>query len=425
MLQDIKNKIKSLFAGGFFHVFAGSILAKLIAFISSVVIVRLVTKVDYAYLAYADNLYNYVISLAGMGMTAAILKYCATAKTKEEDKAYFGFALKYGTIVQCFFSVLIVGYVLLGNIPFPGAKEVVCVLVLYPVLSNVLSAIMNYLRAHSYNQLYAKTAVIQTIVVFLASVLFVLLVGINGIAIARYLAIGAAVAVTLKVVRSELGGVERKKLEKSQMKSFMAMALSLMISNLFSSIMPINEMTLVNEVLRDEVITANYKIAIMIPSQLVFVSQSIIIYYFTIIAKLENGLEIWRLSKKIGIVTGILVGVIGGAGAVCTPIIIRFVYGSKYEDAIPLALFFWLIYVLNAGFRMIPMNLLPAIGVVKFNAVMAGVSCVSHLVLTYMSIKILGIWGVGIATGIVYLITGVLYWVYYKRKCAENNYEII
>ena len=63
------------------------------------------------------------------------------------------------------------------------------------------------------------------------------------------------------------------------------MSISLMISNLFSLIMPINEMTLINELIRDEVITANYKIAIMIPSQLAFVTQSIVIYYFTIVAK--------------------------------------------------------------------------------------------------------------------------------------------
>jgi len=62
----------------------------------------------------------------------------------------------------------------------------------------------------------------------------------------------------------------------------MVMSISLMLSNLFSLIMPINEMTLVNELLRNETITANYKIAIMIPGQLSFVTQSIIIYYFTI-----------------------------------------------------------------------------------------------------------------------------------------------
>ena len=94
--------------------------------------------------------------------------------------------------------------------------------------------------------------------------------------------------------------------------------------------MPINEMTLVNELLRNETITANYKIAIMIPGQLSFVTQSIIIYYFTIIAKASDGKEVWNISKKVGMMTAGVIGIITVAGAVLSPYIIRIVYGSRY-----------------------------------------------------------------------------------------------
>ena len=79
MYHTIKEKIVGLLRGGFFHIFIGNTLVKMIAFISSIVIVRLVSKNDYAYLTYADNLYNYAISFAGLGMASSILKYCATA----------------------------------------------------------------------------------------------------------------------------------------------------------------------------------------------------------------------------------------------------------------------------------------------------------------------------------------------------------
>ena len=70
----IKEKLQGLLQGGFFHIFVGNTLVKMIGFISSIVIVRLVDKNDYAYLSYADNLYTYVISFAGLGMTSSILK---------------------------------------------------------------------------------------------------------------------------------------------------------------------------------------------------------------------------------------------------------------------------------------------------------------------------------------------------------------
>ena len=162
MLQKIIDKVKTLLNGGFFHIFVGNTLIKMIAFVSSVVVVRLVNKNDYAYLTYADNLYNYVISFAGLGMSSAILKYCATAKSQEEDKAYFMFALKYGTLFEAVLSLVVVLYVTFAAIPFPETKVIVYILVLYPALNNIINTILNYLRAHGENKMYANAAVLQT-----------------------------------------------------------------------------------------------------------------------------------------------------------------------------------------------------------------------------------------------------------------------
>ena len=420
-MYKIKAKMKSLIAGGFFHIFVGNTLVKMIAFISSIVIVRLVNKNDYAYLTYADNLYNYAISFAGLGMSSAILKYCATATSKEEDKAYFVFAMKYGTIFEALLSLVVVGYVMVATIPFPEAKPVVYVLILYPVFNNILSTVLNYLRAHAENEAYSRAAVIQTSVVFLGSVALVLLCGVQGIALARYIAITVAVFGVWKILQKYLKGIQTVKLDKNKIKSFMIMSVSLMMSNLFSLIMPINETTLVSELLRSETITANYKIAIMIPGQLSFVTQSIIIYYFTIVAKTEDKKQVWEISKKVGWVTAGIIAAITAAGAVLSPLIIRIVYGSRYEDATALSTVFWIVYALNAGIRMIPMNFLPAIGVAKFNAIMAAISCVVHLIITYGAIVSFGIWGAGIASGIVYVLSGFVYWVYLRKKCLENT----
>ncbi|WP_282923860.1 oligosaccharide flippase family protein [Mediterraneibacter massiliensis] len=420
MYYTIKEKIGSLIKGGFFHIFIGNTLVKMIAFVSSIVIVRLVSKDDYAYLTYADNLYNYVISFAGLGMASSILKYCATAKTKELDKAYFVFAMKYGTLFEAILSLLVVIYVTVATIPFPEAKSMVYVLVFYPILNNVLNTVLCYLRAHGENTAYARAAVIQTTVVFLGSVCFVLLLGIPGIAYARYCAIGIAIFVVAKSLKKYLLNVSPARLAKEEIKSFMVMSISLTMSNLFSLIMPINEMTLVNELLRSEAITSNYKIAIMIPGQLSFVTQSIIVYYFTIVARTEDKKEVWKISKKIGMITALLITVISIAGIILTPYIIRIVYGSRYEDAIALSSVFWVVNALNAAIRMIPMNFLPAIGIAKFNAVMAAVSCVCHIILTYAAIIKFGIWGAGIATGLVYIGSGIVYWIYFRKKCLES-----
>lgn len=420
MLQAMKSKIASLFKGGFFHIFVGNTMVKMIAFISSIVIVRLVDKTNYAYLTYADNLYNYVISFAGLGMVSSVLKFCASAKTKEEDKAYFAFAMKYGTLFEAALSVVVVIYVSWGVIPFPEARTITYMLVLYPLLNNIISTIMSYLRAHGENQTYSKAAVIQTFCVFVASIVLVAAIDIIGIAFARYIAITIAILFTLPVLKKYLAGVQSIRMEKREIQAFMVMSLSLMISNLFSLIMPINEMALINNLIRDEVVTANYKIAIMIPSQLSFITQSIVVYYFTIVARMENKKEIWKLSKKVGLFSAGVISVISLAGVLLSPWIIRLVYGSQYEDAIELSIVFWVVYAMNAGIRMVPMNFLPAIGIAKFNAIMAAVACVIHFVITYWALTRFGILGAGIATGIVYLGSGMVYWLYYRQCCLKE-----
>ena len=162
----------------------------------------------------------------------------------------------------------------------------------------------------------------------------------------------------------------------------------------------------------------------MIPSQLPFITNSIIIYYFTIIAKMQDGRQIWKLSKKVGFVNFGIISGISFIGAVLTPFIIKVVYGNQYMDAGALSVFFWIVHAMNAIFRLIPMNFLPAIGVVKFNAFMAAFSCLLHVCIAYVSIKIYGIWGAGVAACVVYFISGILYWLYYRKYCMKINNEI-
>lgn len=419
MIGLIKEKLQGLLQGGFFHIFVGNTLVKMIGFISSIVIVRLVDKNDYAYLSYADNLYTYVISFAGLGMTSAILKYCATARSREEDKAYFSFAMKYGTAFEALLSIVVIAYVSFASIPFPDAKGIVYALSLYPVITNLLNTIMSYLRAHGENVKYSQSALIQTSTAFIGSAVLVLKFGVIGIAFARYLAVICAILWVTRVIKKHTGNTVKKKLEKKEVKAFMSMSIALMVSNLFSMIMPINEQTLVNEILHNEIITANYRVATLIPSQMSFITQSIIIYYFTILAQKENNREVWKLSKQVGILSAIIIFLVTMAGIILTPWIITFAYGDRYSDAIVLSIVFWIVNALNAAIRMVPMNFLPAIGIAKFNAWMAIGSCIIHFIIAFFTISMWGIWGAGIATGIVYVSTGLIYWIYYRKQCLK------
>lgn len=98
---------------------------------SGIVIVRLVSKQNYAYFSYVDNLYFYANLVVGMGMPTAVLKFCS-GKNRKEDKTYILFAMKYGNLFQFFVSLLIVSCANTVSIPSPEARYLVTMHALYP-----------------------------------------------------------------------------------------------------------------------------------------------------------------------------------------------------------------------------------------------------------------------------------------------------
>lgn len=205
----------------------------------------------------------------------------------------------------------------------------------------------------------------------------------------------------------------------------LSMGLSLMIASVFSGIMPINESFLVNNLIKDEVITANFRIAGLFPAQLLLIPGAIVVYYFPIVAKMTDPQKILKKVYQVGFITA---GISIFVTIIClfiTPFAIRFLYGDKYVDAIPMTYLLWLMRCTNASIRMIPMNMLAAIGKTKFNAFCAPLTCLVQTALDYYFIRFTGITGLAYGTFFAYIISGVAYWVYFRRCCIQqmNNRE--
>lgn len=427
--MEIINSIKLHYKDGFFHILIGNTLIKMIGFISSIVIIRLVVREEYAHLAYANNLYAYIALFSGLGMSISLLKFCSSSSNKELDRAYFKFALKFGFIMQLFLAIILNLYVFFGNLPFPEAKVLVALMIFIPGLAFIVETIQSYIRSLEKNRLYSAIALSQSSIVFILSVVFVLLIGIKGIPVAQYIAIITVIFIALPSIKRELGGVKKVKLSNKQVKIFLSMGVSLMVANLFSMMMPINEMLLVNYLIRSEAATANYRIAMLIPSQLGFITGSIMVYYFPKIAKMKDNKEILRTAINIQIVAGIIIFSISIVGFLFSPLIINYLYGSQYEDSLKISRLFWVVFGLNAGFRMIPMNIMPALGRVKFNASIAIISTLFHFVASYLLIYNFGIQGSAIALLFIYGISGIVSWVYLifiikKQDNANISFDV-
>ena len=87
------SRVKSLLTSGLSYILLGNFLSKFVALLSSVLIVRLVDKTEYAYLSYADNLYNYIGLFTGLGLASALLVTCTPDVSLGKQRAYLNKAL--------------------------------------------------------------------------------------------------------------------------------------------------------------------------------------------------------------------------------------------------------------------------------------------------------------------------------------------
>lgn len=413
--EGIVPHLKKLFDGGFFHILFGGSLTKIIAFFSSIVIVRFVSKSNYGLLSYADNIYSYIYLITGIGFDYAVLKYCVS-DNDSKNKVIFDFALKIGSVVEIAIIVIAVTISLLF-IPeeFVNARIYIYALILYPFLYYWIALSLAFIRARQMTKEYAYAGIIQSAIVFFVSVGLVFFINAFSVIVARYVGAITVIIYCSKKIIPYFKGCIKISLTPGEKKKFTVFGLSLVVANIFSMIMPINENFLVNNIIRDVSISANFKVANLIPQQLTFVTSAIITFYFPQFAKIEDKNEIWESSKKVGFFTVLIIAVVAFIGAIVSPIIISLVYGNQYSDINGLMMALWFMHFLNAGLRMLPMNILPAIGHTKFNVFLAIFSCFLHFAIDYISIKYYGINGAVIAGCIVYLLTSCCYWMYLKK----------
>jgi O-antigen/teichoic acid export membrane protein len=105
-----------------------------------------------------------------------------------------------------------------------------------------------------------------------------------------------------------------------------------MIADIFSTIIPLDEVFFVSQVFKDENITASYKVAVMLPSQLLFVITAIVIYIFPKIAKENDTVLVLQKIKRIGVYSFAIIFVIALFGILLNKYLISFIYGNTYSD---------------------------------------------------------------------------------------------
>lgn len=421
-MEKILPKIKTLFKTGFFHIFGSSVINKVIAFLSSVVLVRILTKTEYGVFTYAWNIYSIVLILNGMGIESGVLQISSEHSGDiEYTNRASNYGIRFGVKFDLILFVIILGIGLFAPLKIEASREVLCLLCLLPMAQLLFQMTTSYLRAQKRNQEYARLTVINTILVFAVSAGCAFLFREKGLVAGYYVAYVTSFLIGIFAYRIRIFN-KSSKINGDDKTALLKIAAITMCNNGLSQLMYLLDVFVLGIVDPQETILASYKVATMIPSALAFIPLALITYLYPYFAEHQNDGN-WCLNRYKQILFGLggLNIVISAVLFVGAPLIIRLLFGEQYLDAVPVFRILSVNYFFSGTFRILSGNLLVTQRKLKFNLFVAIVSSLTNVVADYFFIQWWGSVGAALATVLVVFVSSVLSTTYLVYTFRQNR----
>lgn len=421
-MEIIKQKVQTLLKTGFFHVFGSNVINKIIGFMSSIVLVRILSKTEYGAFTYAWNIYCIIALFNGMGVDSGTLQL---ASEHSGDKKYAKQISDYGTRVGLVFNVglsivtLCIG--IFAPLAINGAGVLICSTFAMPFFQFLFNMYCTYLRSQKMNQAYSQMTVVNTVILFLASALCAVLFREMGLIIGHYAAYIVACLMGTIYYHIHLLCHESGNLGEDK-KVLLKISLISMMNNGLSQLMYLIDVFVIGIVAPEETILASYKVATMIPTALAFIPTSLIVYVYPYFAEHKDDGK-WCLNRYKQILLGL-----GGVNALISlclwlfaPVIVKILYGSQYLDSVPVFRVLALSYFFSGTFRTISGNLLVTQRKLKFNLFVAVLSSLVNIAADYYFIQWWGSMGAAYATVLVIMITSIMSTTYLVKTFSRKS----
>ena len=422
--ESISRKIKKLFSTGFFHIFGGNVINKIITFVSGIVLVHLLSKPEYGVFTYAWNIYGIVFLFSGMGMDSSTLQLSSEHGGElDYTKSICSYCTKFGLLFNILLTSVLLIIGLFCPLKIEDGRPLILALCLLPMFQFLFSMISVYLRSQKRNKEFARINVINTSICFVVSVGAALLFREMGLVFGYYAATIISTAFGILAYKVHLYSKDTIDISKDK-RTLISIGLVSMVNNGLSQLMYLLDVFVLGIVDPQETLLASYKVATFIPTALTFIPQSLMVYVYPYFAEHKDDGE-WCLKRYKQVLLGIgafnlLISAILCFGA---PLIIRIIFGYEYLDAVPVFIVLSLNYFISGTFRIVSGNLLVTQRRLKFNLLVAIVSSVTNIIADYFFIQWWGSMGAAFATVLVVIISSIMSTarLIYSFKMQEKN----
>jgi len=426
IINTYSTKTKNLVNKGAGHVVLGSFVTKFITFFGSIFLVRFLTKSEYGVLSYYENILGYFSIFSGMGFANGILRYLILVDDIGDKKGCYIMALKKGNLWNLLLFALSISFCFLYKHPesFQGYPLVfICLSLCIPLIYTTNLTLSSFRSLFDYKW-YAYLAILTGFLLVFGRVVGAAIGGLNYSVKGRVLAEIICIVISVAAIyHYHFKGVTINKLEENFSKEFTNYSLQMMLTDGLWAIFMLNDMFLLGQMTGDEILIADYKIAYVIPANLSILASSICVFtapYFT--KKDKEGDTKW-INSKLKETILVTMAVIGAAVLLCITFcepIIKLIFGSQYVSAAPIMNVLLIASFFNNGIRMAIANFMSAVGEQKKNLIVAGIGIIVQVILDVILIPMLGAYGVGISSILVYLIMSTVLMFFVVKRLRRN-----
>lgn len=419
----IRNASRKLFSTGFFHIFGGNVINKVVSFLSSIILVRILTKSEYGTFTYAWNIYSIVLIFNGMGIDSGMLQMSSEhGGDPQYTKGISNYGTRFGLLFNILLSLTLTGIGLFAPLQIDGGRRLLYALCLLPMFQFLLNMTTCYLRSQKRNQEFAKLSVFNTVVLLIVSAVSAYLLREMGLVIGYYVSSICSCAVGVLAYHVLLINKEPFDLKKDR-RDLLKIGFITMVNNGLSQLLYLLDVFVLGIVDPQETVLASYKVATMIPSALTFVPLSIITYLYPYFAEhKDDGKWCIRRYKQVFVGLGSFNLIISVVLFSIAPFIIKLLFGEQYLDAVPVFRILAINYFISGTFRILSGNILVTQRKLKFNLIVAIVSSLTNAIADYFFIQWWGAMGAAYATVLVVIVSSIMsttyLWITFKKKAA-------
>ena len=426
MGDKLKNGALKLLKDGFGHIFIANIVNQLISFLSSFILIRILSKYDYGVYSYALNVYSIFALLNGFGMEAACLQL-GSEQRKDTEKT--DNCLKYGITVGCIFNLFLAVAILICASVMPlkinDARIYIMMFAAMPLFTTLFNCIQAYFRYNLLNSQYARLMVFNTACIVAGSVAGALLWETTGLILLREAGMLLSVFWAVAVMRFPAGRILKAgSISKREKRDMLNIAFVSMMNVATGQLLYLLDVFLVGLLIADATVVASYKTATILPNAILFIPNALAVYIYPHFAEHKDDIR-WVRNRFFTILKYFApVNILISLGMIVfAPLIIRILFGAQYLDAVPAFRILSLSYFFSATFRKIVGNLLVTQRKLNVNFWLGIAESLLNIVSNWILIHLMGAIGAAVTTLTICVLSSAFSTIYFLRYLKRKEQQ--